>query len=156
MSCHSTVSCCPTICPQATFFIINGSNCIGGWGFRQIHHYTPFICDDLCFEKKKCEDWREKEKCCRKRVRHFINICNDRFDPCEINIRVGDRVIWINDSHCNQTIISDNHRCDIGPWDFDQTLCPRERLELKFRKPGRWIYRSRHHRHFVGIINVCY
>lgn len=71
------------------------------------------------------------------------------FDPCEINIRVGDRVIWINDSHCNQTIISDNHRCDI-----DQTLCPRERLELKFRKPGRWIYRSRHHRHFVGIIKV--
>jgi plastocyanin len=69
----------------------------------------------------------------------------DRFTPYAITIRPGDTVRWVNNDTDGHFVVSDDAFNTTGNRGVDQQLAPGQSLQLRFTKPGTFVYYCRLH-----------
>ena len=85
-----------------------------------------------------------------KAASHEVSIRNLRYDPAELNIKVGETVKWTNDDDRDHTVVSRDKESKFK----SPVLHQGESWSMTFDKAGKFSYGCRLHPRMRGVIIV--
>lgn len=77
-----------------------------------------------------------------------VHISGFKFDPADINVSVGTKVIWVNDDSVMHTVTGDNGEFDLGNFQHG------DNKSYTFTKAGNYSYHCNIHPSMEGHVTV--
>jgi plastocyanin len=84
----------------------------------------------------------------RNAASHDVTINGMKFDPAQIEIAVGDKVVWTNADDRDHTVVARENSFKSG------NLSKGDRFEQTFSKAGKYSYACSYHPRMKGVVIV--
>ena len=79
---------------------------------------------------------------------HQVAIKGMKFDPAQVQIAVGDTVVWTNADDRDHTVVAKDNSFKSG------NLSTGDKFEQTFTKPGKYSYACSYHPRMKGVVIV--
>ncbi|HYO10267.1 MAG TPA: cupredoxin family copper-binding protein [Tepidisphaeraceae bacterium] len=97
---------------------------------------------------KAKDDAKPKDDAKAKDEAKIVNIGKLKYDPAEVTIKAGEKVVWVNKDDNDHTVTAND-----GSFK-SENLGRGEKFEHTFKKPGRYEYHCRYHPRMKAVIIV--